>query len=526
MGYKVAGRADATSYAVIRNPIVGDPVGQKPTVHVRDITNGRDLYDRDADSISEYPASCCKLMTLLLAREYHAADWTTGTVTVTTADITQPVGYTTDMAGFANGDVVTWESLAHALLLPSGADACNAIARTIGTELYVAAGSTGNTGVTRFEERMNERAAELGLTNTVFVTPFGGSKTGSTVRSKMSARDLSTLCVLAMDSVCRAIAQKPTYGIPITGGRTTTLTVTMYNRFINGPSLNQQGVSDPSCKGGKNGVWIDSGNYHNLTQIWTTPSGVELVITTMGSQSIWSQSLDQHGLIAQAYLDFAYLTDNADIGTDASIANVKWLVSGSPGTDESSVARTITKTSSGVGNPLVQGSTKCIVHNQVGDELYIADAADLTIGSGNMTAELVFAGFDWGIENLFLFRGGASKEWCFNYNSQTFNLYASSDGTNWVSGAALSVPGTDYKVFFNGAPRRLAVVKNSSTWALYIDGERMTGTITVGTAFNATTPLYAGYQMDGRLDDIRVTIGTARYTANMVPFVPRKFPRS
>ena len=65
------------------------------------------------------------------------------------------------VAGFVSGETVSVRDLFYGLMLPSGADACVALAvRIAGSEeAYV--------------ELMNERAAELGLTQTHFVNTTG-----------------------------------------------------------------------------------------------------------------------------------------------------------------------------------------------------------------------------------------------------------------------------------------------------------------------------------------------------------------
>jgi hypothetical protein len=85
------------------------------------------------------------------------------------------------------------------------------------------------------------------------------------------------------------------------------------------------------------------------------------------------------------------------------------------------------------------------------------------------------------------------------------------------------------KTFFNGAPRHIALVKSGSSWWIFVNGEKLPATITVGTVFDGTAPLQiilSGVAPVGTIDDFRMTVGTARYTANMVTLDPRKFPRS
>lgn len=63
--------------------------------------------------------------------------------------------------GLREGDIVTKRALCYGMLLPSGNDAANAAAVAV-------AGS-----IEAFAERMNARAAEIGMAHTCFVTPSG-----------------------------------------------------------------------------------------------------------------------------------------------------------------------------------------------------------------------------------------------------------------------------------------------------------------------------------------------------------------
>ena len=84
--------------------------------------------------------------------------------------------------GLVEGDQVTLRILAYGMLLPSGNDAANTAAVRIGgtTEAFV--------------EMMNQRAADLGLKNTHFVTPSGLDAEGH----HSTARDMAFLARAAL----------------------------------------------------------------------------------------------------------------------------------------------------------------------------------------------------------------------------------------------------------------------------------------------------------------------------------------
>lgn len=103
-----------------------------------------------------YPASITKLMTAILAFQYGDMDQS---VTITWQDLELESG--SQVVGFRIGDVVTMDALLHGLLIHSGNDAAQAIARTVGgTQEH-------------FVEMMNEELQNLGCTNSHFTNPTG-----------------------------------------------------------------------------------------------------------------------------------------------------------------------------------------------------------------------------------------------------------------------------------------------------------------------------------------------------------------
>lgn len=104
-----------------------------------------------------YPASTTKIMTALLALEKCSLD---DVVTMQEEDFSD-VNNGASSAGLKVGEQITVENLLYCLLLPSGNEAANALARVTG-------GS-----VDEFVQMMNDRAKELGCVNTHFVNPNG-----------------------------------------------------------------------------------------------------------------------------------------------------------------------------------------------------------------------------------------------------------------------------------------------------------------------------------------------------------------
>lgn len=114
---------------------------------------GRFLYEKNAD-LPRPMASTTKLMTALIAAERLSAD---DVVTVPA----EAVAVEGSSMGLHGGDVLTVRDLLAGLLLSSGNDAANALALLVDGSLAAFAAS------------MNRRAAELGMADTLFVTPSG-----------------------------------------------------------------------------------------------------------------------------------------------------------------------------------------------------------------------------------------------------------------------------------------------------------------------------------------------------------------
>ena len=122
-----------------------------------DRETGTVLLDQGSDE-RWYPASVTKVMTALLTIENVDLD---ETVTVTEEDLAE-VTWDSSIAGLVPGDTLTVRDLLAGLMIPSGNDASYVLARYVGGGDWHA-----------FVDMMNERAAELGCTDTHFVNPCG-----------------------------------------------------------------------------------------------------------------------------------------------------------------------------------------------------------------------------------------------------------------------------------------------------------------------------------------------------------------
>ena len=151
--------AVAVSSGVTTNGISGWPQGPEITsasAVIMEDTSDTILYAKDMDTTLS-PAGAVKIMTCLLALENSQLD---DQVTMTETGVS---GVTDGGAHISSqlGEVFTMEQCLYALMLASANDIALQVAEQIG-------GS-----VDAFVQKMNDRAKELGCTNTVFTNPTG-----------------------------------------------------------------------------------------------------------------------------------------------------------------------------------------------------------------------------------------------------------------------------------------------------------------------------------------------------------------
>ena len=150
--------------------------GEAKSVILIEAKTGKVLYEYEAD-MRLAPASVTKIMTILLVAEEIGK----GTLKLT--DIVQISDNASHMGGsqvyLKAGEQMSVEDLLKSVIIASANDAATALAEQV-------AGS-----VEGFVERMNARASELGMSNTVFENPTGLDD--STVDHKTTARDISLM---------------------------------------------------------------------------------------------------------------------------------------------------------------------------------------------------------------------------------------------------------------------------------------------------------------------------------------------
>ena len=185
---------------------------QSPSAMLVEASTGTVIFEKDADSPRQV-ASVTKLMTLLIAFEALESGEITLDESVTVSSAA--AGQEGSQALLDAGAAYPLEELLKATIVASANDAACALAeRLSGTE-------------EAFVARMNERAAELGLTNTVYQNCTGLPNSAM----HTTARDVATLsCEVCKHPKYHEFATVWMYTLTHPSGRTTDLTNT--NRLV------------------------------------------------------------------------------------------------------------------------------------------------------------------------------------------------------------------------------------------------------------------------------------------------------
>lgn len=200
--------APATAYANVQKSdvIAGETVADRnlsaaqcPSVEATSVllmdSDGNVLFERNADEHVQI-ASVTKVMTAVTAVEYASLD-TEITVSSTAAAIGE------SSAGLQQGDTLTLAEALKAMLWPSGNDAAQAIAESVGAQILKEQGNSSASSteaVEAFVQAMNDTSAKLGMTNSLWANPHGlddGEFAGQELYS--TARDVATLANYAMN---------------------------------------------------------------------------------------------------------------------------------------------------------------------------------------------------------------------------------------------------------------------------------------------------------------------------------------
>lgn len=240
-------------------------------------------FSKDAET-PQQPASTTKVVTALVMNDYVSGAGLDATVTVTAADV---VDWALESnAQLQDGDVISYRDLLFGMMLPSGNDAANCIARTVGALI-----AGGGDPTTKFLAAMASKATALGMTTAVFVSPSGIGNA-----QRMSAKDLSSAMV--------ALSAVP-YLVEVAGTLTRTLTITGANArtYAVTHTIDPDGaVKFPEFVSGKTGTYTAPGDPANssgacVVMLWQKAPGVRRISVVMGSATPLDRYKDMRRLI-------------------------------------------------------------------------------------------------------------------------------------------------------------------------------------------------------------------------------------
>lgn len=241
-----------------------------------DAGTGQILYSKGMDD-QRYPASITKVMTSLVALENSTSD-TQVTFTET--------GMADAYSGSSNiipqlGEVFTMEQCIYMIMLKSANDVSTQVAETIG-------GSVGD-----FVDMMNQKAADLGCTNTHFNNASGLPDENHYT----SAHDMALIAQAALQNeTFRQVVSTPHYVVPATnlsGARDYT---NHHKMMLDGESWHYDG-----CFGGKTG-YTDASLSTLVT--FSSRGGLDLIAVVMyglGDDAVYE---DTRQLLDYGYANF------------------------------------------------------------------------------------------------------------------------------------------------------------------------------------------------------------------------------
>ena len=208
------------------------------------------LYSKN-DTKKTSIASLTKMMTTLVAIE--EIDNLDKIVTIKERDFEGTVGYS--KAGFKVGDKVTYRDLLYGIILPSGADAVNAV--------------VNNTlGYDKFIKKMNEIAKKIGMNDTSYANPVGKDDENN----YSTSNDLAKLLKYALkNKTFKTIFTTKNY--KTSNGINLESTVNRYENILNTNEI----------KGAKSGFTKDAGRC--LASI-TTLNNVDYLLVVINSSTI------------------------------------------------------------------------------------------------------------------------------------------------------------------------------------------------------------------------------------------------
>lgn len=248
--------------------------------------NGQIIYSKNENKKMK-PASTTKIMTSLLTLEEASSS-------------NKKVTFTNDMVAEGSsmylkiGDIVTLKDLAAGMMMASGNDAANAAAITI----------SGDSD--KFSNLMNERAKQIGMKNTHFITPSGLDDDNH----YSTAYDMALLMTYALENEDFAnLTSKKSETVNFIEPQSKKTTYSNHNRLL---SLYEY------CIGGKTGYTRAAGR---CLVTAAKKDGLTLVCVTMNDKNDWN---DQVALYDYGFEKYScYETDDSEFCIDVPCVGAK-----------------------------------------------------------------------------------------------------------------------------------------------------------------------------------------------------------
>ena len=223
-----------------------------------------------------YPASMTKILTALVACEQ--IEDLDDTFRMTQAIIDPIFLADATMAGFVDGEDVPLRELIYGAILPSGAEATEALA------IYIAGSEEA------FAELMNEKAQALGLTTAHFVDASGLHND----EHYCTIRDMAVILQAALDNdLCREVLSTARYTTPPTNKHPDG--VEMFNKFL--VRAQGQELNGAQIIAAKTGYTAQAGNC--CASYGVSPKGRKCICVTANAWTSWYTVYDHVALYSQ-----------------------------------------------------------------------------------------------------------------------------------------------------------------------------------------------------------------------------------
>ncbi|ASM70671.1 D-alanyl-D-alanine carboxypeptidase family protein [Blautia hansenii] len=276
---------ESYEWEIQSNNIPGWPEGPKvmaETAIVMDMDTEEILYAKGIDE-KRAPASTTKILTAMLAIEKVPFE-----TQITFTDEVNNIEAGSTHIGIKPGETLTMKDCAYAILLASANEVSSGVAEYIGTT------------VPAFVDMMNQRAKELGCTNTHFVNANGLYDENHYT----TARDLAIIAKAAFQNeTFREVVKTPYYIVPKTN-------ITDEERWLNNhhKMILQGSEYYEGCLGGKTGYTEKAGN---TLVTYAERNGRKLVCALLADVNVVAQYTDTKALLDYGFNSFQRLDTTA-----------------------------------------------------------------------------------------------------------------------------------------------------------------------------------------------------------------------